>query len=68
MYPCASPNSRDMPYFRIVAKPQGRRAKRFPWLLLLALLGSIYVFWVLPRQIGPRRVKAEFESASTQTK
>ncbi|HEY0868322.1 MAG TPA: hypothetical protein VGE01_13135 [Fimbriimonas sp.] len=36
------------------------RRERFPWLLLLAVLGTIYLFWILPRQIGPKPVQVEF--------
>lgn len=37
----------------------GRR-KRFPWIPLLALLGTIYLFWVLPHQLGDRPIDVEF--------
>jgi len=41
-----------------VSKPN--RKESFPWLLLLGLLGSIYLFWVLPLQIGLSAPKVEF--------
>lgn len=36
------------------------RKGRFPWLPLLALLGTIYIFWVLPYQLGDRPIEVEF--------
>jgi hypothetical protein len=38
------------------AKPK----RRFPWVLFLLLLASVYVFWILPLQIGPRPVHVQF--------
>lgn len=35
--------------------------RRFPWLPLVLLLGTIYVFWVLPAQLGDRPVKVQFD-------
>lgn len=42
-------------------KEQAPEVKKFPWLLLILLLGSLYVFWVLPFQLGSRPVRVEFE-------
>lgn len=39
---------------------KGVRQRRFPWLLLILLLGSIYVFWIMPYQRGDRPVQVEF--------
>lgn len=39
------------------------RRKPFPWLVLILLLGSVYAFWILPRQLGDRPVEVEFERA-----
>ena len=42
-----------------------RRRKRFPWILLLLLLASVYAFWILPYyQLGTGKpVKVEFSGA-----
>lgn len=42
-------------------KEAGKDKKPFPWLLLILLLASLYAFWVLPFQLGPRPVEVEFE-------
>jgi len=43
------------------------RAKRkFPWLALLLLLGSVYLFWVLPRQLPDLPVKVELAGADAE--
>jgi hypothetical protein len=54
-----------------VAKPlrpidKKKKKERFPWLLFLALIGTIYLFWILPRQRGPQPVQVEFKSAETR--
>lgn len=41
-------------------EPTGRRST--VWIALILLLGSLYVFWVLPAQLGRRPVQVEFES------
>ena len=38
----------------------GSPKKRFPWLIFILLLISVYAFWILPIQLGPRRVQVEF--------
>ncbi|HRI43361.1 MAG TPA: hypothetical protein PLL78_05615 [Fimbriimonadaceae bacterium] len=43
--------------------PRPTRERRFPWLPLVLLLVSLYLFWVLPHQLGDRPVKVEFEAA-----
>src|SRR6185312_15382609 len=44
-----------------VAKRQAVKPReKFPWLLLLALLLSIFVFWILPRRQGSAPVQVEF--------
>ena len=41
--------------------PPSKRAKpKYPWVLLLLLIASVYVFWVLPIQLGTRPVRVEF--------
>jgi hypothetical protein len=42
-----------------------RRVKRepFPWVLLLALLLTLALFWLLPRRLGSPPVKVEFAPA-----
>jgi hypothetical protein len=46
------------------AEPKSVRKRpskpRFPWLLFLLLLASVYAFWILPQQLGPRQVHVEF--------
>jgi len=37
---------------------------RFPWLLLLIFLAGIYVFFILPIQMGPRHVRVQYENGS----
>ena len=37
-----------------------KKRDKFPWLLLLIFLGSLYFFWVLPYQLGNRPVQVEF--------
>jgi hypothetical protein len=39
------------------------KSETFPWLPLLLFLASIYIFWVLPRQLGSQPPKVQFESA-----
>ncbi len=45
-----------------VEKVTTPKHRRFPWLLLLLLIGSVYLFWVMPYQRGDRPVQVEFES------
>ncbi|MFY9233014.1 MAG: hypothetical protein WAO58_00980 [Fimbriimonadaceae bacterium] len=41
-----------------------RRRRRFPWLLFLLLLGSVYLFWVFPNyQMDLSKVKVEFSNS-----
>lgn len=47
-------------------EPTGRRST--VWIALILLLGSLYVFWVLPAQLGSRPVQVEFESAPGDAK
>lgn len=65
------PTSQWVPYFEVVAKPtrkaRRRKPRRFPWLLFILLLGSAYVLWVLPYQLGPRRISVDFEPGPTTT-
>ena len=39
-----------------------KRKPKFPWLALIVLIASIYVFWVLPSQLGDKPVDVEFSS------
>lgn len=53
-----------MPAPKVSGRPRSSgRQETFPWALWLLLLGSIYVFWVLPRQLPQAPVKAEFGKA-----
>lgn len=36
-----------------------KKRKRFPWLLLLVFLASVYYFWVWPYQRGDQPVQVE---------
>ena len=40
-----------------------RKKERFPWLLLLAVLATGYLFWGLPAQLGPRPVEVRVPKA-----
>jgi hypothetical protein len=51
---------------RAVARQFGKPKKRFPWLLFLLLLASLYAFWILPYQLGTRKVQVEFVPAGSQ--
>lgn len=42
------------------------RRKRFPWLLLILLLGSIYGFWIYPARNPAPPVKIEYVPAAAQ--
>ena len=47
-----------------MSKPETRRrvtTRPFPWLLLLVFLATVYIFWVLPRQLGDHPVKVDFD-------
>lgn len=52
----------------VVQDRQPTPRKRFPWLALILLLGSIYLFWIYPYQMGDRPVEVEFERASQPNK
>ncbi len=41
----------------------GRSKRRFPWVVFLLLLASAYAFWILPMQLGVRKVEVEFVKA-----
>lgn len=53
-------------YFGPMAKVQQKGSapkkgkEKYPWLLLLLFLASVYIFWILPYQLGPRPVRVEF--------
>ncbi|HMS56607.1 MAG TPA: hypothetical protein PKA27_14530 [Fimbriimonadaceae bacterium] len=38
------------------------KKSKFPWLPLVLLLSSVYLFWILPFQWGEQPVKVEFVS------
>ena len=38
-----------------VARLSGKPKRRFPWLMLILLLASVYAFWILPLQLGTTR-------------
>ncbi|HRK22212.1 MAG TPA: hypothetical protein PLX06_10400 [Fimbriimonadaceae bacterium] len=47
-----------------------RRVKpktRFPWVLFVFLLGTVYLFWVLPRQLPDEPIQVEFAGEDTKT-
>lgn len=46
--------------------PRSTTKTRFPWALLLALLGSAYLFWGLPSQLDNRKVQVEFSKEPIQ--
>lgn len=52
----------------VVEERQAPAKRRFPWLPLILLLGSIYLFWILPYQLGDRPVEVEFERAQEKMK
>ncbi|HTQ12004.1 MAG TPA: hypothetical protein VMI31_18220 [Fimbriimonadaceae bacterium] len=39
---------------------------RFPWILLLIFCAGIYVFWILPAQMGPRHIQVQYEAGSAR--
>jgi hypothetical protein len=41
-------------------RPESRRPRNTAWIAFALLLVSIYVFWVLPRQLGSRPVRVRF--------
>jgi len=45
-----------------------KRQERFPWLVLLALLATVYLFWILPRQLGPQPVKVDFAPSTSASR
>lgn len=57
MSPSASPPPGPARGGRSSARPAKRR---FPWLLLLLLLGSVYGFWVHPLRHPAPPVKIEY--------
>jgi hypothetical protein len=57
-------NCADGVLFPLVGRAYGKPKPRFPWLLFLLLLASIYAFWILPIQLGPRKVNVEFSAFS----
>ena len=40
--------------------PARKKKPPFPWLLCLVFLGTVYLFWILPLQLGPRPVRVDF--------
>jgi hypothetical protein len=53
----------------LVSKPKRRviaaKSEPFPWLLFLLLLASIYLFWILPVQIGTPVPRVEFSDVNS---
>ena len=37
-----------------------KRRQGFPWLALIVFLGTVYLFWILPYQLGDKPVDVEF--------
>ena len=52
-----------------VSNPKRRvlaaKSEPFPWLLFLILLASIYLFWVLPFQLGTTIPRVEFSDVNS---
>lgn len=46
-----------------MARIYGKPKRRFPWVVFLLLLASVYAFWILPIQLGVRKVEVEFVKA-----
>ncbi len=40
-----------------------KRQERFPWVLLLVFVLTIYLFWIMPLQMGSRPVDVQFSKA-----
>jgi hypothetical protein len=52
-----------------VGRPQqfsSKRKEKFPWILLVVLALTTYLFWILPLQLGPRPVKVEFSKLKSR--
>ena len=47
-------------------KSAGKKSDPFPWVLWLVLLGSIYLFWVLPHQLPKAPVKVEYDDSAAR--
>ena len=43
-----------------MARIYGKPKRKFPWAVFLLLLVSTYAFWILPHQLGVRKVDVEF--------
>ncbi|HWD40247.1 MAG TPA: hypothetical protein VG944_15470 [Fimbriimonas sp.] len=41
-------------------RPQPSKKAGFPWLLFLLFVASVYLFWVLPYQLGTPVPKVKF--------
>jgi len=46
----------------VALEPKPRRKSNIPWWPIILLLASVYLFWVLPHQLGDRPVDVEFET------
>ncbi len=42
------------------------KKSKAPWILLLLLLATVYLFFILPRQMGPRHVDTQFEPLNSK--
>jgi hypothetical protein len=42
--------------------------ERFPWALLVLLLGIVYGLWIWPAQIGPQSVRVEFSKSVEESR
>jgi hypothetical protein len=49
---------------RATQRPESGRDSSFPWVALLLLAISVYLFWILPRQLPDRPTEVVFEPAS----
>ena len=47
--------------------PKKKQGNPFPWLLLILLLATIYIFWIYPIQKPRPPVKVTYEPATSQT-
>jgi len=50
------------------ASKKKKPASRFPWIVFLLLLASIYIFWIYPLQKGRPPVHVTFEPGTSSTK
>jgi hypothetical protein len=47
---------------------KGKPPERFPWMLLVLLIGSLVIFWGLPYQLGTRTLDVDFDDRTRISK